>query len=205
MTTEQAANDMLESLSQQIRGLQSFEMVPKTEADEMVHSLTARIAVLWQENISIPSIKEEDHDGHCAFRGFARQHLGDVNLFQEARQQAFEHLKNNRSRFEALVAEEEMPWEQYIYLQKGALGTFRTDVFADKPILSALAESYSCRILLYHHYIAELSVEYGQHFVAGPVRLIYWDRLHFDSILISDNRVQEEDTLRSARNFEFGE
>lgn len=183
---EAVADQLVESLLQQLASLESCEVIPADERGEALQTLASRVAVLWQEQGRVPNIQEEHHDGHCAFRGFARQFLGDVHLFLEVRHNAFFNLANHRHAFEDLVRNEGKEWESYLKEQQAALEAAETFVFADEPILSALSEFYKCPILLYHHAVPDLRPCFGESFTADPVRLIYWDQLHFDSILLSE-------------------
>ena len=155
--------------------------VPPNQRQEIFLVLAERIAPLNPVHVVA-----EVGDGHCAFRGFARQRLGSSDKFLEARTAAVYQLCNNRKLYEELVEKEGYSWEKYIEEQSSALSNEPTRVYADTPILEALSDVYQTRIEMYNHGVDDLVEVNGEQHQNSLVRLLYWDRLHFDSIITTN-------------------
>lgn len=165
----------------QLLRLPAAEMVPEGQRVETLQAIAEDIAGLADDG-HYPVIQGEVGDGHCAFRGFARQHLGSAERYLEARTRAFEHLENNRAIYEPLLPGD-TPWADYLETQRRGLVRGETVVVADEVILTALSDVYQRRIVLCHHQLGGFVFEFGAHQAGRPVRMVYWDQLHFDSIL----------------------
>jgi hypothetical protein len=166
-------------------------------SEDQLQTLSNRI-IVEADGDGIRIVRELG-DGHCGFRGVARQ-LGNVS-YVEVRRRSLRELKEERTYYEQKFADVLEEISQQELGLRDAEACKVTECWMTSLALQAVSDSFNIHIKAYHSGLGDLLEVYAPRRGRGlsMVRLIYWDRLHFDSVVFVDRAQLVERKLNQSK------